>query len=158
MTHHSARTQHGIGWLATALALVIGLVAGLGAPPADASPAPVTIHFAKSYDPAATNANGTPTWTGTLTSGATGTIEMRLVDYRADGEIEHLVLDFFINTTEGQTTARLAGTFNNTTERTVLNGTVGTGPWAGATAHEQGLRIDEDTSSFEGWVRLQPNG
>lgn len=42
---------------------------------------------------------------------------MRLVDYRSEGEIEHLVLDFLINTTDGLTTARLAGTFNNTTER-----------------------------------------
>lgn len=123
--------------------------------PSPATAATTTIEFQKSFDPAATAANGTPTWTGTITSGSGGTIEMRLVDYREAGKVEHLVLDFTIDQGGIVTTARMSGTFNNSTEQTVLNGTVTSGPWEGATAHEQGVRTDADASAFTGWLRLQ---
>lgn len=157
MTYATSRHPVLLTRALTVIVLVAGLAAILGTPTARADvPSPVTIEFEKSYDPAATAANSTPTWTGTITSGSGGTIEMRLVDYRANGKIEHLVLDFYVDHGGDLTIARMAGTFNNETQQTVLNGSVSSGPYAGSTAHEEGLRIDADTSSFVGWLRLQP--
>ena len=146
---------HRTWFTALLLLAAFGVAYAVGVPAAHASSEPTTVEFEKSFDPAATEANGTPTWTGTITSGDGGTIEMRLVDYRANGMIEHLVLDFILTTDDGVTTARMAGTFNNQTQRTVLNGTVTGGVLAGATAHEEGLRTDADTSSFVGSLQIQ---
>lgn len=123
----------------------------VGAAPAAGAPqAPKVISFEKQFDPEATAANGTPTWTGTVPG---GTLEVRLVDASASGPVEHLVVDFIV-VGPITFTARVRGPFNPATERTALNGRVTSGMFEGARVHEEGLRIDEATSRFVGTIRV----
>jgi hypothetical protein len=132
--------------------LTAGVVLVATGPAAGASQAPRVINFEKRFDPVATALNGTPTWTGSVPG---GTLEVRLMDYSASGAVEHLVLDFIV---AGPTsfTARVGGIFNTATERTALNGQVTSGMFAGARVHEEGLRVDAETSTFVGTIRIMP--
>lgn len=135
-----------------ALIAVLSLVTV--AVPARASSGPIVIEFQKQFDAAATEVNGTPTWMGTTSDG--GTVEVRLIDYRATGKAEHITVDFIVATDEVSFVARVAGIFNLSTERTTLNGTIVTGWLEGARVHEEGLRTDANTSHFVGTLQIMP--
>ena len=137
------------------VALMMAVLSLMGASiPAQASSKPIVIEFQKQFDPAATEVNGTPTWTGTTSDG--GTVEVRLIDYRATGKVEDLTVDFIVAIDEVSFVARVAGMFNGSTERTKLNGTVVSGWLEGARVHEEGLRTDANTSHFIGTLTIMP--
>lgn len=142
--------------LAVGLAAVLATVAvAASAPPAIAA-APVTWSFDVTFDPSATLANGTPTWTGTVSGPASGSVEVNLLSARLAGQALHIGLEYAISAGSMSQTIELAGVFNEVTLRAVSNGRV-TGGWlAGARVHQEAERIDSSTGRLVGSVRVMP--
>ena len=133
-------------------ALILAVAAGSST--AMASQSPTVIPFDKHYNPAASAANGTTTWTGVAGHGAT--VQVRLVDFRLSGDAEHLTVDWTVSMGSRSFDARLTGIFDDSTERAVLNGVVTAGWLRGAQVHEEGIRVDAATSRIQGTLQLMP--
>lgn len=141
--------------IATMVVAVSVLV--LGAAGAYASNAPETWSFDVSLDLAATVANGVPTWTGTASGPASGTIAVKLLNAELRGEALHIDLEVVVAAGAQSSTIVLSGVFNEVTTRGVLNGAV-TGGWLdGARAHQEAARFDPASPArLIGTLRLMP--
>jgi hypothetical protein len=129
------------------------LVLGVGG--VSASSAPVTWSFDVSFDPAATAANGAPTWTGTASGPGWGTIAVKLLGADLRGEALHIELEVTLAAGAQSSTVQLSGLFNEVTTRGVLNGIVSKGWFAGAQAHQEAARFDPTSSArLTGTLRL----
>ena len=129
----------------------------LGAGGVAASNAPVTWAFDVSIDPAATAANGVPTWDRTASGPTSGTIAVKLFDDELRGEALHIDLEVAVAAGARSSTVRLSGVFNEVTTRGVLNGTVSSGWLAGARAHQEAARFDPASPArLIGTLRLMP--
>ena len=143
----------------TSIATIVAAVSMLflGAGGVAASNAPVTWSFDVSIDPAATATNGVPTWTGTASGPASGTITVKLLDDELRGEALHIDLEVAVVAGTRSSTVRLSGVFNEVTTRGVLNGTVSSGWLAGARAHQEAARFDPASPArLIGTLRLMP--
>jgi hypothetical protein len=141
--------------IATIVAAVSVLV--LGAAGVSASNAPVTWSFDVSFDPAATVANGVPTWTGTAGGPASGTIAVKLLNAELRGEALHIDLEVAVAAGAQSSTILLSGVFNEVTTQGVLNGTVSGGWLAGARAHQEAARFDPASPArLIGTLRVMP--
>lgn len=138
--------------LITTAAAVFATAALAGAA---SSSAPVTLTFQKQFDPARTTANGTPTWTGTISGdGWSGSLEARLVDYAAAGVTEHVSVLHVVDAGARSFSFLGTGMFNNVTNRIVLDGEVDAGWMAGARVHDEAVRTDAASSRYVGTYRL----
>ena len=127
----------------------------LGVGGVSASSARVTWSFDVSFDSAATTANGAPTWTGTASGPASGTITVKLLDADLRGEALHIELEVAVTAGAQSSTVLLSGVFNEVTTRGVLNGVVSNGWLAGAQAHQEAARFDPTSSArLTGTLRL----
>lgn len=132
-----------------------GIVVAASIAGAASSDAPVALRFEKQFDAARTSANGTPTWTGTISGdGWSGSLEARLVDYRAAAVTEHVQVLHLVEAGARSFTFVGSGTFNNITNRIVLDGEVDSGWMAGAQVHDEALRTEPSLSRFVGTFRL----
>lgn len=137
------------------LAALVALTLGSGG--AGASSAPVTWSFDVSFDEAATNANGAPTWTGTATGPSSATIAVKLVGAELRGEALHIELEVTVSAGVHSSIVHLDGVFNEVTTRGVMNGVVSSGWLTGAEAHQQAARFDPASSArLTGTLRLMP--
>lgn len=138
--------------LAVALAAVAGLLAARPA----AATTPVTWSFDVTFDLSATIANGTPTWTGTVSGPGSGSVEVKLLSARLAGEALHIGLEYTISAGSMSQTIELVGVFNEVTLRAVSNGGV-TGGWLdGARVHQDAERIDSAVGRLVGSLRIMP--
>lgn len=129
------------------LVAVVGAVAVWTAPVA-ASNAPIEITFEKRW--------AAPGYYVGTTGGG-GSIEMWVSNSSVTGNTQHFDVTIRATLAGGQAfTAALDGTFNFSTAKTLLNGTVTEGWLAGARAHEQGQLVDPGTLTFTGTLRLMP--
>lgn len=135
------------------LAVLVGLlVTGSLAASAPAANAPIAITFVKSFDRSSGSYKGT--------TGDGGTIEMWVSAPDAPergetGSMQHFVVRVEATLGNGSSfAAELRGTFNSSTEKTLLTGTVTEGWLAGARAKEQGVHVGGGT--FEGTLWLLP--
>ena len=141
-----------IAAIAAALSVLI-----LGAAATSASNAPVEWSFDVSFDDSATTANGVPTWTGTATGPASGTIAVKLLDADLRGEALHIELEVAVAAGAQSSTVSLRGIFNEVTTHGVLNGVVSSGWLAGARAHQEAARFDPTSPArLIGTLRLMP--
>ena len=141
--------------IATIIAAVSALV--LGAAGVSASSAPVTWSFDVSFDLAATEANGAPTWTGTASGPASGTIAVKLLAADLRGEALHIELEVAVAAGARSSTVQLSGIFNEVTTQGVLNGAVSSGWLAGARAHQEAARFDPASPArLVGTLQLMP--
>jgi hypothetical protein len=141
--------------IATIVAAVSVLV--LGAAGAYASNAPVTWSFDVSFDSAATVANGVPTWTGTASGPASGTIAVKLLNAELRGEALHIDLEVAVAAGAQSSTILLSGVFNEVTTQGVLNGAVSGGWLDGARAHQEAARFDPASPArLIGTLQLMP--
>ena len=137
------------------IVLLAAILAAVVTAPAASTSAPVTLAFDKRFDPARTAANGAPTWTGTIAGdGWSGSLEAVLTDYRASGVVEHVCVTHAVDAGTRSFTWEGCGTFNNVTNRIVLNGEVVSGWMAGARVHDDATRFDPSISRFVGEYRL----
>ena len=144
--------------LVLTLAALLAVVAGAG-PAAAAVPRPAIVHLEKSFDLGATIANGgVPTWTGTVSGAADGTLEVVLLSYRATGVVEHIRVELRVAAGERSLTIRGNGVFNNETNRFVLAGKVVDGWREGARVHEESTRTDAATSAWIGTLSIVGRG
>jgi hypothetical protein len=135
------------------VAALSALVLGVGG--VSAASAPVTWSFDVSFDPAATGANGAPTWTGTATGPSSGTIALKLLDADLRGQALHIELEVALAAGALSSTVQLSGVFNEVTTRGVLKGVVSNGWLAGAQAHQEAARFDPASSArLTGTLRL----
>lgn len=145
--------------LTLAFAALLVSAAGVVAPAASAAPRPAVVHLEKSFDLGATIANGgVPTWTGTVSGAADGTLEVVLLSYRATGVVEHIRVELRVAAGDRSMTIRGNGVFNNETNRFVLAGKVVDGWREGARVHEESVRTDAATSSWVGMLSLVGRG
>lgn len=138
-----------------AIALTTAVV-GVGAPGASASSAPLVVANQKCFDAAATAASGIPTWTGTVSGAAEGTLTVTPVSFRTAAASEHFAVDFVVDAGERSFTARIAGIFNVETGRAILNGTITDGWLEGAQVHERSLNVDRVASCYAGTLVIAP--
>lgn len=137
------------------ITVAAAIVASASLAGAASSSAPVTLTFEKQYDPARSAANGTATWTGTISGdGWSGGLEARLVDWRAAGVTEHVSVLHLVEAGSRSFTFLASGMFNNVTNRIVLDGEVDSGWMAGAQVHDEALRTEPSLSRFVGTFRL----
>jgi hypothetical protein len=137
------------------LLLIVVATGGAAAHGAAASSEPVAITFDKQFDLAKTIANGTPTWSGTVSGDVTGTLETRLIlPTKPSGEVEHVVFDFIVTAGVASFTARLEGVFNARKDTIIMNGVVSDGWLEGARVHEAGVGVDRTTSRYQGTLRV----
>jgi hypothetical protein len=85
-----------------------------------------------------------------------GTIDMQLSDSTVTGNEQHFKATVQLTCSAGSLTAELAGRFNFSTGKTVLNGSVVDGWLAGARVHEEGRLVGLDPFTFVGTVQLMP--
>jgi hypothetical protein len=94
------------------------------------------------------------------TAGDDGTIEMWVYDVSFNGNIQQFSATLELSLDERTLTARLAGHFNFSTGRVVLNGQVTDGWLSGAQVHEESQYVGDDPDTggpiFAGTVRLMP--
>ena len=141
--------------IATIIAAVSTLV--LGAAGVSASNGPVTWSFDVSFYPVATEANGVPTWTGTASGPASGTIAIKLLGADLRGEALHIDLEVAVAAGARSSTVQLSGIFNEVTTQGVLNGAVSSGWLAGARAHQEAARFDPASPArLIGTLQLMP--
>jgi len=108
---------------------------------------PVTISFVKSPV-------GPGHYAGTTSDNCQ--LDVYMADSYVTGGVQHFTATFVITGCgEHNLTAVLPGTFNFSTGRTALNGSVTAGWLAGARAHEEG-QIDWNNGSFTGVLQLMP--
>ena len=94
-------------------------------------------------------------YVGTACDG--GTIDMQLANSSVTGNVQHFTATVRLECTGGRAlTAVLDGSFNFSTGKTVLNGTVVDGWLAGAQVHEEGQLVGFDPLTFVGTVQLMP--
>jgi hypothetical protein len=117
------------------------------APTGSASNSPVLIPFEK-------HRVGPGHYVGTACDG--GTIEMQVSNSSVTGNVQHFDATIWATVPGHSFTAVLRGTFDFSTGKTLLNGTVTEGWLAGAQAHEQGQLVDPDTLTFTGTLQLLP--
>jgi hypothetical protein len=141
--------KNGSKWPMLVLAAVALVVVVLGATSAaaSASNAPVVIPFEKHWV-------GPGHYVGTACEG--GTIEMQVSNSSVTGNVQHFSVTIWATVPGHAFTAVLDGTFNFSTGKTLLNGTVTEGWLAGAQAHEEGQLVDPDTLTFTGTLQLMP--
>jgi hypothetical protein len=85
-----------------------------------------------------------------------GTIDMQISDSSVTGNVQHFTATVQLVCEAGALTAVLDGSFNFSTGKTVLNGTVVSGWLAGAQVHEEGQLVAFDPLTFVGTVQLMP--
>ncbi len=137
-----------IGWRGAILAA--GLIIGIGAAPASASSAPIVVTYQKTCVLTAT-----PTCEGTTEDGDVMT--MQITGFRDTGKAPHLTFNESV-VGELTLTAVMSG-HNSPAGFIVLNGTVTSGPYAGAQIHQRStllVQINETTSTWEGELRIMP--
>jgi hypothetical protein len=140
--------RHGSKWIVGAAAVVVAaIVLGVTSTLASASNAPVAIPFEKHWV-------GPGHYIGTACDG--GTIEMQVFNSSVTGDVQHFDVTIQVMLPGRSFTAVLGGTFNFSTGKTLLNGTVTQGWLAGAQAHEEGQLVDPDTLTFTGTLQLMP--
>ena len=137
-----------IGWRGAVLAA--GLIVGIGAAQASAASAPIVVTYQKTCVLTAT-----PTCEGTTEDGDVMT--MQVTGLRDTGKVPHLT---FNESIEGELTltAVMSG-HSSPAGFIVLNGTVTSGPYAGAQIHQRSnllVQINETTSTWEGELRIMP--
>jgi hypothetical protein len=135
--------------LAAALVLLVTMIAAVAVStaPASASSEPIRISFEKhSVEPGH--------YVGTTGDG--GSIEMWVSNSSVTGNMQHFDVTISATVADGSFTAELDGTFNFSTARTLLNGTVTEGWLEGAQVHEQGQLVAVDPLTFIGTLRLMP--
>lgn len=97
-------------------------------------------------------------YVGTVCDG--GTIEMQLSNSSVTGDVQNFTAMVQIALPGRSLTAVLDGSFNMSTGKTVLNGTVVSGWLAGAQVHEEGQLVaynpDTGVGTFVGTVQLMP--
>jgi hypothetical protein len=134
------------------LVLLVSLLATLAvATPASASRAAIVVPFEKHWV-------GDGHYVGTAGDG--GTIEMWVYDVSFNGNIQRFRVTLELSLDRRSLTATLAGHFNFSTGRVVMNGTVVDGWLEGAQVHEEGRYAGDDPDTggpiFVGTVRLMP--
>jgi hypothetical protein len=98
-------------------------------------------------------------YVGTACDG--GTIEMQLANSSVTGNVQHFTATVRLECPGGRAlTAVMDGSFNFTTGKTVLDGTVADGWLTGAQVHEEGQLVAYDPATkvgrFVGTIRLMP--
>ena len=94
-------------------------------------------------------------YVGTACDG--GTIDMQLSNSSVTGNVQQFTATVQLACAgRGALTAVLDGSFNFSTGKTVLNGTVVDGWLAGAQVHEEGQLVGLDPFTFVGTVQLMP--
>jgi hypothetical protein len=132
--------------LLVALLAISALVASAGT--ATASNDAIVITFEKHWV-------GPGHYVGTACDG--GTIDMQLADSSVTGNVQHFTATVRLECAGARSlTAVLDGSFNFSTGKTVLNGTVVDGWLAGAQVHEEGQLVALDPLTFVGTVQLLP--
>jgi hypothetical protein len=127
--------------------VVLATLAGV-AGSATASTAAVVIRFEK-------HAIAPGHYVGTACDG--GTIDMQLSNSSVTGNVQQFTATVQLACAgRGTLTAVLAGSFNFSTGRTVLNGAVVAGWLVGAQVHEEGQLVGLDPFTFIGTVQLMP--
>jgi hypothetical protein len=140
------RRESGVaGVLVLLLAIVTLLVFLTGS--ASASSEPILIPFEKHWV-------GPGHYVGTAGNG--GSIEMWVSNSSVTGSMQHFDVTISATVPAGSFTAVLDGTFNFSTAKTLLNGTVTQGWLAGAQVHESGRLVGLDPLTFDGTLRLMP--
>jgi hypothetical protein len=89
-------------------------------------------------------------------TGNGGTIDLQVTGSWFSGEVQHLTAVVSITDPNGSFTAEVAGIFNFSTGRTVLNGAVTSGSLAGAQVHEEGQLVSFDPLCFVGTLQVMP--
>jgi hypothetical protein len=130
-------------FLALAAVAVLGVSAGTSA----ASNATIVIPFEKHWV-------SPGHYVGT--AGDNGTIDMQVSNSSVNGNVQHFIAAVELRVGDHAFTARLAGTFNFSTGKTVLNGTVADGWMTGAQVHEKGQLVGFDPLTFIGTVQVMP--
>lgn len=131
--------------LLLALLVLVALTGSVGT--AAASTQTIVIAFEK-------HAVGSGHYVGTACNG--GTIDMQLSNSSVTGNVQHFAATVRLACASGALTAVLDGSFNFSTGKTVLNGTVVDGWLAGAQVHEEGQLVGVDPFAFVGTVQLMP--
>lgn len=137
--------------IAAALVVATPSTAGAGS-------APAVIEFDKTFDPAASVANGAPTWRGPASGDAVGTVETKLLSFSETGSVSQLEAEWTVNAGARSFKARVSGIFNPNSQIIVLNGVVTEGWMEGAQIHERGVRPDLSVSRYVGTLTLVGGG
>jgi hypothetical protein len=91
------------------------------------------------------------------TACGSGAIDMQLSDSYVTGNVQHFRAAVQVSCPDGLAlTAALEGSFNFSTGRTVLNGSVVDGSLVGAQVHEEGQLVSTDPYTFVGTIQLMP--
>jgi hypothetical protein len=91
------------------------------------------------------------------TACGSGAIDMQLSDSSVTGNVQHFTATVQLSCPGGLAlTAAVEGTFNFSTGRTVLNGSVVDGSLVGAQVHEEGQLVGFDPLTFVGTIQLMP--
>ena len=125
---------------------------------AGAASARAEIEFEKTFDPAATIANGAPTWRGTASGDAVGTVESKLLAFSETGTVSQLDAEWTVTAGQRSFKARVSGIYNSSSQIIVLNGVVTEGWMKGAQIHERGVRPDPNVSQYIGTLTLVGGG
>lgn len=136
-----------------AATLAVAIPASAGATSARAE-----IEFEKAFDLAATIANGAPTWRGTASGDAVGTVETRLLSFSETGSVSQLDAEWTVTAGARSFKARVSGIFNPNSRIIVLNGVVTDGWMEGAQIQERGVRPDPAVSRYLGTLTLVGGG
>jgi hypothetical protein len=127
--------------------------AGAAAHPQRSGPKPIVVTFHKHVvDPA------NLIFQGTTGGRVKGSLESRMVpgSLRVEGAIWHFAFDWIVHAKARNKSfiARTAGTFDTTTGRVVMDGTVTQGWHEGAPVHEEGRLLDPATYTFAGELQI----
>jgi hypothetical protein len=135
--------------LAAALGVLVAVVGGVAVwtAPASGSSAPIVISFEKHWV-------GPGHYVGTTSNG--GSVDMQVSNPSVTGSMQHFDVTIRVTAPGQSFTAVLDGTFNFSTAKTLLNGTVTDGWLEGAQVHEAGQLADASTLTFTGTLRLMP--
>lgn len=132
------------------MSIVVAIVAivAISAPVAAADQRRIVLEFTKAAAP-----DGT--YVGNIDGG--GTIKMTLLGGVQLGATQHFsALVEIENSAAGSFTAVVRGVMNFGRGSVALNGTVTSGPLAGAQVHEESQLTDASTGAFEGSISLMP--
>jgi hypothetical protein len=135
----------------TLFILPILAVLAIATTPASASRGAIVVPFEKHWV-------GPGHYVGTAGNG--GTIEMWVYDVSFSGNIQRFSATLDLSLDDGALMATVAGQFNFSTGRVVLNGQVTDGWLSGAQVHEESSYVGDDPETggpiFAGTVRLMP--
>jgi hypothetical protein len=145
-THRFHRLERALAAALVPL-VTVGAAAAVSNTPASASSQPIKFSFEKHWvEPGH--------YVGTTSDG--GSIEMWVSNSTVTGTMQHFDVTISATVADGSFTAALDGTFNFSTARTLLNGTVADGWLEGAQVHEQGQLVALDPLTFTGTLQLMP--